>query len=552
MEDRKVDRIQLHKINERLEFINELILDVAYRQSNEEVLDTALKKIMEMLQIDYGYVVSYTEIDKTIRNVEIQCNLPDGFLEEVINYRFENILVRDSIRDSMKKEVSIVSKEDLSTPYQKYISKKYGFETMIIVPIGFNDVFSTTLMLLFLRKEKDNILEYVPLLETIRNTLWVLLHKQKIYREYQNNIIRTEKLKVLGELAGGIAHDFNNLLTTILGFSQIVLTRELSEDIRTFIDIIYKSAIDGKRIVERIQSFNRKQLGRSKEVHLINLIVESGIEMARPRWKHFYETHGNNLIIIKELKSNSKIYCVEHEIREVIINLLSNAMDAMEQGGTLTIKTYDEDDKVVIEISDTGPGISDEVREQIFEPFYSTKGVNGTGLGLSIVRDIINAHEGNIKLKSEIGKGSTFKLYFNKYIEKEDALISFDSDTDINLNLDKEVNILVVDDIPQVGNTVVEMLKTIGLHADIETESTKVIHRLLQKKYDIIVCDLAMPELNGISLSQQVKEKYSNIKFMILTGWPERLKKEDHNSIDLILRKPITMEELAQAIKNIL
>lgn len=552
MEDRKVDRIQLHKINERLEFINELILDVAYRQSNEEVLDTALKKIMEMLQIDYGYVVSYTEIDKTIRNVEIQCNLPDGFLEEVINYRFENILVRDSIRDSMKKEVSIVSKEDLSTLYQKYISKKYGFETMIIVPIGFNDVFSTTLMLLFLRKEKDNILEYVPLLETIRNTLWVLLHKQKIYREYQNNIIRTEKLKVLGELAGGIAHDFNNLLTTILGFSQIVLTRELSEDIRTFIDIIYKSAIDGKRIVERIQSFNRKQLGRSKEVHLINLIVESGIEMARPRWKHFYETHGNNLIIIKELKSNSKIYCVEHEIREVIINLLSNAMDAMEQGGTLTIKTYDEDDKVVIEISDTGPGISDEVREQIFEPFYSTKGVNGTGLGLSIVRDIINAHEGNIKLKSEIGKGSTFKLYFNKYIEKEDALISFDSDTDINLNLDKEVNILVVDDIPQVGNTVVEMLKTIGLHADIETESTKVIHRLLQKKYDIIVCDLAMPELNGISLSQQVKEKYSNIKFMILTGWPERLKKEDHNSIDLILRKPITMEELAQAIKNIL
>ncbi|SCG81963.1 sensor histidine kinase [Proteiniborus sp. DW1] len=547
-----MDRIQLHKINERLEFINELILDVAYRQSNEEVLDTALKKIMEMLQIDYGYVVSYTEIDKTIRNVEIQCNLPDGFLEEVINYRFENILVRDSIRDSMKKEVSIVSKEDLSTPYQKYISKKYGFETMIIVPIGFNDVFSTILMLLFLRKEKDNILEYVPLLETIGNTLWVLLHKQKIYREYQNNIIRTEKLKVLGELAGGIAHDFNNLLTTILGFSQIVLTRELSEDIRTFIDIIYKSAIDGKRIVERIQSFNRKQLGRSKEVHLINLIVESGIEMARPRWKHFYETHGNNLIIIKELKSNSKIYCVEHEIREVIINLLSNAMDAMEQGGTLTIKTYDEDDKVVIEISDTGPGISDEVREQIFEPFYSTKGVNGTGLGLSIVRDIINAHEGNIKLKSEIGKGSTFKLYFNKYIEKEDALISFDSDTDINLNLDKEVNILVVDDIPQVGNTVVEMLKTIGLHADIETESTKVIHRLLQKKYDIIVCDLAMPELNGISLSQQVKEKYSNIKFMILTGWPERLKKEDHNSIDLILRKPITMEELAQAIKNIL
>lgn len=545
---KKVDRILLHEENERLKYINELILDVAYMQSNEELLDKVLKKIAEMLQIDFGYVVSYNESEKIVKNVELQYNLPEGFLEEVINYRFKDSLKRNSV----KQEVSIVSREDLNVPYQKYISIKYGFKTIVIMPIGLDDVFSNTLMLLFSSKEKENILEHVPLLETIGNTLWVLLQKQKMYKEYQNNIIRTEKLRVLGELAGGIAHDFNNLLTTILGFSQIIQTRELSEDIRTFVDFIHKSAVDGKKIVERIQSFNRQQLGKRKEVHLINPLVESGIEMARPRWKHFYETYGNNLLVIRDLKSNSKIYCVEHEIREVIINILSNSMDAMEQGGTLTIRTYDEDDRVVVEISDTGSGISDEVREQIFEPFYSTKGTKGTGLGLSIVRDIINDHGGNIKIESEIGKGSTFKLYFNKYIESEDIIIPSDTKISANLNLDKELNILVVDDIPQVGGTVVEMLRTIGLHAGIETESSKVMHRLSSKKHDIIICDLAMPEMNGISLSQQVKEKYPDIKFIILTGWPEKLKKEDYNSVDLILRKPITIEELAQAIKNIL
>lgn len=552
MEEKKVERNLLCEENKRLEFINDLILDVAYRQSSEELLDTALKKISEMLQIDFGYIISYAESEVTVENVEIQYNLPDGFLEEVINYRFKNSLIRDSNRDSMKKKVSLVSEEDLNASYQRHIITKYGFKTMIIVPIGFNDVFSTTLMLLFSGKEKEDFLGYLPFLETIGNTLWILLQKQKIYREYQNNIIRTEELRFLGELAGGVVHDFNNLLTTILGFSQIIQKQELSEDIRIFVDFIHKSAIDGKKIVERIQSFNHKQLGRNKEVHLINPIVESGIEMARPRWKHFYETCGNNLVIIRELKSKSKIHCVEHEIREVIINILSNAMDAMEQGGTLTIRTYDEDDKVVIEISDTGLGISSDVREQIFEPFYSTKGRKGTGLGLSIVRDIMNAHEGSIKLESELGKGSTFTLYLNKYIEKEDIPISFNSDTDDNLNLDKELNILVVDDIPQVGDTIVLMLKTIGLNAELETESGKVMCRLSQKGYDVIICDLAMPELNGISLSQQVKSKYSNTKFIILTGWPDKLKKECYNSVDLVLRKPITMEELAQAIKNIL
>lgn len=543
-----MDKILLHKENKKLEFVNDLILEASYKQSNDELLNTALKKISEIMDIDFGYIANYTEKEITSRSVEGEYNLPDGILEEVANYRFKG----SEIIENMRNKVLVVSEEDFETLQQRYISKKYNFKTLITVPIGFSGTSATKLILLFSQKEKKDLLQYVPLLETIGNTLWMLLQKQRMYEDYHHSIVRTEKLRALGELAGGIAHDFNNLLTTILGFSQIALTRELSDDIKTYMEIIHKSALDGKRIVERIQSFNRKQLEEKRDIYLINSIVESGIEMAKPRWKNFYESYGNNLTIIKGLTSNSRIYCVEHEIREVIINLLSNAMDAMEDGGTLTIRTYDEEEKVVVEIGDTGSGIPEEIQKEIFEPFYSTKGAKGTGLGLSIVKDIINGHDGSIQLESIIGKGSIFRLYFNRYIGEKALIETSDSDTCAKPYMNTELNILVVDDIQQVGDTIVQMLKAIGVNADIETESVKVAHRLSEKNYDIILCDLAMPEINGIDLSVLVKERYPKIKFIIITGWPGKFKNEGYDSVDSILRKPITIEELLQAINDVL
>lgn len=543
-----MDNILLHKENKKLEFVNDLILESSYKQSNDELLNTALKKISEIMDIDFGYIANYTEKEVTVRNVEGKYNLPDGILEEVTNYRFKS----NEIIENMRNKVLVISEEDFETLQQKYISKKYNFKTLITVPIGFNGTSATKLILLFSSKEKKDLLRYVPLLETIGNTLWMLLQKQRIYEDYHHSIVRTEKLRALGELAGGIAHDFNNLLTTILGFSQIALTHELSDDIKIYMDIIYKSALDGKKIVERIQSFNRKKFDEKRDVYLINSIVESGIEMAKPRWKNFYESYGNNLSIIRELNSHSKIFCVEHEIREVIINLLSNAMDAMEDGGTLTIRTYDEEDKAVVEIGDTGPGIPEEIQKEIFEPFYSTKGAKGTGLGLSIVKDIINGHEGSIQLESKTGEGSIFRLYFNKYIGDKVSIEMPGSDTCVKPNMDTKLNILVVDDIQQVGDTIVQMLKAIGINADIETESVKVIHRLSEKNYDIIICDLAMPEINGIDLSVLVKKQYPKTKFILITGWPGKFKNEGYDSVDSILRKPLTIEELVQAINDVL
>jgi len=543
-----MDRTLLKIENKRLEFINQLILETSYMQTNRELLDTSLKKVAEIIDIDFGYIVSYTKNEIITRYVEGQYNLPYGLLEEVPNYRFESSEIREMIR----KRVLIVGQEELLIPEYKCFSRKYRFSTVITVPIGFDSTNANKLMLLFSRKGKDEVLEHVPLLETIGNTLWMLMQKQRIYEKYQNNIVRTEKFRALGELAGGIIHDFNNLLTTILGFSQIILTRELEEEVKEFVNIIHKSALDGKKIVERLQNFNRGRTHTEKGVYDINSIVESSIEMVRPRWKYFYEYYGNELKIEKDLRAKSKIFCVEHEIREVIINLLSNAMDAMENGGVLSVKTYDEEDKVVVEIMDTGSGIPEEIREEIFEPFCSTKGIKGTGLGLSIVKDIINDHKGFIELESKIGEGTTFRIYFNRFFEDDKLEKMPRGEISHNLNISSNVNILVVDDIPEVSETIVQMFKTIGLNAQIESQSKNVINRLMQEKYDIIICDLAMPELNGIDLSKLVKEKFPDIKFIIITGWPGKIKSEGYNNIDYVLRKPLTIEDLYSAIETVL
>lgn len=543
-----MDKNLLRIENKRLEFINQLILETSYMKTNRELLDTSLKKIAEVIDVDFGYIVSYTQNEIMTRYVEGQYNLPYGLLEEVPSCKFES----DEARETIRKKVLIIGKEELLKPEHRHFCKKYKINTLIAVPIGFDSINANKLMLLFSGKDKSEILEHSPLLETIGNTLWMLMQKQRIHEKYQNNIVKTEKLRALGELAGGIIHDFNNLLTTILGFSQIMMTKNLDEEIKVFINIIHRSALDGKKIVERLQNFNRDKTQVEKDAYDINSIVESSIEMVRPRWKYFYEYYGNELKIVKEFKSQSKVFCAEHEIREAIINLLSNAMDAMENGGILSVKTYDKEDKVVVEIKDTGSGIPEEIREEIFKPFYSTKGTKGTGLGLSIVRDIINEHEGFIELESRIGEGSTFKIYLDRFCEKDRIENTHKPEESYKFNLNTDVNVLVVDDIMEVSETIVQMFKTIGLNAQIESQSKNVVNRLLQEKYDIIICDLAMPELNGIDLSRLVKEKFPDVKFIIITGWPGKIKSEGYNSVDYVLRKPLTIEDLYSAVESVL
>jgi signal transduction histidine kinase len=234
----------------------------------------------------------------------------------------------------------------------------------------------------------------------------------------QKQLGQQERLAALGTMAGGIAHDFNNALSIIMGFGELLLRN--SEHGLTKLDAtmplttILTAAEDAAKIVRRLREFYRPQEDIMEERVPIDLnaLVCQAISLTEPRWQTGAKASGRTITVLAE---PGKIPCIEgvaSELREVLTNLIFNAVDALPRGGRITIATRRDEENVELEISDTGTGMSEDVREHCLEPFYTTKGKQGTGLGLSMVFGIVQRHGGTVDIKSEVGQGTSFFLRF--------------------------------------------------------------------------------------------------------------------------------------------
>jgi signal transduction histidine kinase len=228
----------------------------------------------------------------------------------------------------------------------------------------------------------------------------------------QERMVQAEKLKALGELSAGVAHDFSNLLGGILGHAQLML-RDIEEPKqRKRLNYIEQAARDGAETVERILEFTRTQPHRPFEAVNPNAVVRDTIAMARPKWENETRVYGTPLEVDVDLGEIPPIEGHPVKLREVLTNILFNAVDAMPDGGRILVRTYHHEGSVFISITDTGIGIPDDIQSRIFDPFFSTKGTLGTGLGLSVAYGIVGQHGGHITVDSALGKGTTFTLCF--------------------------------------------------------------------------------------------------------------------------------------------
>jgi len=535
----------LKKEKNKLEILNELILDTSYTQNESDLFNILLKKTTSIIGADFGYIVSLMN-ERDDVDIIGKYNLPYGYIEDINKLEIK----KTQVLQKSNKSIVIIGFSDINNSATKYLATKYNLKTVIKLPIkGKHNDFSA-MMTFCSHKNPGHFDRHKTFLETLANTIDILLRKQQENEKYQSKLIRIEKLRALGELAGGVVHDFNNLLSAILGISQIALSKELDDEIKQYFEVINRAALDGKGIVDRIQGFNKSYSFKSKEAFLINSLIQSCIDIVKHRWKNDYERNGIKLEITTEFESQSKIYCSEHEIREVFINIIMNAMDAMDRGGTLTIRTYDNDDKVIIEIQDTGDGISEDIKDRIFEPFFSTKNTKGTGLGLSIVNNIVKSHGGKIDVDSKIGYGTKFVVSFDRYSNEVTTEVrGEDFKEDIAFD---GLKVLIVDDNYYVADIFSKMLELFNVEAEIETNSMKVIDKLSVEKYDIIFCDLAMPQLNGKEVAMKVKKLYPDLGFILITGWTNNSDVDNDKNIDYVLKKPCTIDELAIAIKYII
>jgi nitrogen-specific signal transduction histidine kinase len=371
----------------------------------------------------------------------------------------------------------------------------------------------------------------------------------------QKSLVESERLNAFGEMAAGVAHDFNNLLAGILGRAQL-LQLKLKEkgaersELDSQLELIEKLALQGAATVRRIQEFSRIRKDVPTESVNLNSVVKDAVEVARPKWKDESETRGIHVEICLELGQIPTVRGSASELVQVVINLIYNAVDAMPEGGELTLKTYLEGNTIGLEVSDTGIGMSREVKEKLFQPFFTTKG-NGYGLGTSIVYGIVSRHRGEILVSSEERKGTTFLLSLpvanGQWEDKPPEKVACPKK-------EGPAKVLVVEDNDLNRDMFSRYLTEMGHNAVLAANGKEMLPILERERFDLVITDLSMPGISGWQVAEQVKKRSPSLPVILVSGWA--IQQDDarlrESGIDFILQKPCTLSDFEEMVEKAL
>ncbi|HET9489372.1 MAG TPA: GAF domain-containing protein [Methylomirabilota bacterium] len=365
----------------------------------------------------------------------------------------------------------------------------------------------------------------------------------------QDHLVRTEKLRALGEMASGVAHDFNNMLAAILGRTQLLLRRIEDPKVRQWLQVIERSALDGAQTVRRLQELARVRRDQPLVPVDLNQVVRDAVEMTQSRWHEDCLRRGIVIDVRTRLGEISLVAGDPAELREAMTNLILNAVDAMPAGGVLTFTSELVDGEVRVTVSDSGVGIPEAIRDSIFDPFFTTKGPQGTGLGLSMTYGILSRHRARITVESQEGQGSTFRLRFP-------ALASWSPTQTAAPEAPAEprpLRCLVVDDEESVGAVIGDVLASLGHDVMVLTDGAAAIERLGDQRFDAVFTDLAMPGVSGWQVARAVKDKMPDVPVFMVTGFGVELTPEEQraNGVTAVLAKPLNIDDLVNALAQV-
>ncbi|HEX3142457.1 MAG TPA: PAS domain S-box protein [Pyrinomonadaceae bacterium] len=367
-------------------------------------------------------------------------------------------------------------------------------------------------------------------------------------KEERDRAARADKLRALGQLASGVAHDFNNSLAAILGRAQLILRRVKDEELLRSLGIIVTAAEDAAATVRRIQTFARKSVATELEMLDVGNLMRDAIEFTRTRWQN--EALAAGIDINVTLQADPECFTLGNasELREVFVNLIVNAVDAMPNGGSLKLCCRREDDRIKLRFADTGTGIKEEIRERIFEPFYTTKGVHGTGLGLAVSYGIIERHGGMISVESQLGKGSIFNIdlpFVQQHREKNNAAEGTASM--------KPLSILVIDDEEFVRETLGEILAALTHEVQTVDSGRAALEKIATSQFDVVFTDLAMPEMDGWETARAIRKTNPNLPVVLVTGYGATAEAPagEQNLVDAIIGKPFAFDQVTAVLAKV-
>jgi signal transduction histidine kinase/AmiR/NasT family two-component response regulator len=545
-----------------LEKIKQLtaLYEVGKTLSSTLDLEELLQKTLELLKERFGYPLCVILLLDKEKNELFVKQVTGTSFEDVKDLRFR--VGVDGIVGWVAETGEPYCVPDVSKD-SRYIIGLSGIRSEAAFPlkirdqvVGVLDVESDELMgfdeedmkvLSSLASQVGNFIENALLFFQLKQTL-------KELKQAQDQIVQAEKLRAMGEMASGVAHDFNNLLAVILGNIQLLL-HQLDhlrpEEIRERLKIIEKSSKDGAETVRRIQEFTGLRRDKEFTPLSINELVTDVENITQPRWKDQTQKKGLQFELVKNLGVIPQILGNPSELREVLTNIIFNAIDAMPEGGKITISTQlQAEDWVEVRIADSGIGMTEEVRKRVFDPFFTTKGVTNSGLGMSVSYGIIKRHGGEILIESEPGRGTTFILHLPTGYGEESAEEKVVKEKPVQEV--RSARILVIDDEESVRNILSQMLRVQGYQVVVASDGEEGVERFKNEKFDLVFTDLGMPKMSGWEVGKALRGMNAKVPIAMITGWGVELNREKMNEsgIDLVVSKPFNFDQLGQIVSE--
>lgn len=376
----------------------------------------------------------------------------------------------------------------------------------------------------------------------------------------QELLVETEGLRAVSELTSGVAHNFRNLLQVIMSAARLA-SMEMKdnnlEEADRALEQILRTSYFGAGTIKRIEEFARpwdEILERTDEIFDLSLTAAQAIEMSKPWWKSKPQRQGATVRVQRDLESGAWVKGQESRLFEAVVNLIRNAVEAFEGDGTISVKTSVRPPKVILTMEDNGPGIAPHHIPCVFQPFWTTKSGRGSGMGLATTRKIVTSHHGTISVNTILGRGSTFS------IELPLAQAVYPVKEVVSGNEQRTpFHILVIDDVDQAATFLSKALQRIGHNVVSSVSGAEGLDRYHGSHFDAVLCDLCMPEMNGLEVGKRIKDtcEAQGIEkpvFILITGWADQeLRPEEiaESGVDGVLEKPADLKRIQDLVTRL-
>jgi PAS domain S-box-containing protein len=550
----------------RLSLLHTITRAIGERQDLPSIFRVLLGTLQDNLPIDFCCICLFQPPDD-LRVAEVGARSRDMAAQMELSEHARVPLDQDGLSRCVRGE--FVYEPDLSTakfPFPERLAAA-GLSTMVAAPLLIEHAVFAVLIVAK-RASHGFTSGECEFLSQLSAHVALAAHQTRLHeslqaayedlRQTQQAIMRQEKLRVLAQMASGIAHDINNALSPAALFVEMLLDRETNLTAEaTESLVIIQRAIEGvAQTVARMREFySERDPQRAQESVDLNRAVEQVLDLTRSRWQSMPEKSGFVIQVFAQLATDlPAVLADESEIRDALANLILNAVDAMPEGGNLTITTHVvELGRIQIEVSDTGIGMDEATRSRCLELFFTTKGVRGSGLGLAMVYGAVERHGGDLQIDSTLGAGTTIRMTFPAA-----PAASGSRAVPSARESSRPLHILVIDDDILILQSLLTTLGKDGHTAESAEGGLPGIEAFTAATergdpYDLVVTDLGMPHIDGRAVAAAVKAARPQTPVILLTGWGHRLLAE-HDfppGVDRVLAKPPTMAALRTAIAEL-